>query len=111
MASLASQRGCASLLANRSRVMAGASGWAPPGQVSTGLGNDRRALPRSNTPPGFRGYNYETMMPSGRRCRDDSPRAVDASTPIATRGGDMAGVRRYERTQNTANPTPALVPR
>ena len=54
--------------------------------------------PRSNTPPGFRGFNFETMIPSGRRRRVGGPRAFDASTPIATKGGDMAGVRRYERT-------------
>ena len=56
---------------------------------------------------GFRRFNdYETLMLGGRRRSVEGPRAFDASTPVVARGGDMAGVRRYERTKNQAYPAP-----
>ena len=80
-----------------------------PGQVPTDrlLGNCRRTLPRNSTPLASRRFNdYETSMLGGRRRSVEGPRAFDALTPVVARSGDMAGVRRYERTQNQAYPAP-----
>ena len=109
MTSQASQRGRASLQGSVSRAAANTGGGAMPGQVPTdrGVGNVRRTIPRNDTPPGYRRINdYKTSMLGGRRRSVEGPRAFDASTPVVARGGDMAGVRRYERTKNQAYPAP-----
>ena len=71
-----SQRGHASLVANRFRAAANTGGGAMPGQVPTdsGVGNARRTLSRNSTPPGYRRINdYDTTMLGGGRRSFEGP--------------------------------------